>query len=98
MVLVCVGGGHYNHSLFWKWMAPVGTSHAGPFGVLKEAIDANFGSFEAFRTQFSDAAVNRFGSGWAWLNVDPANPSSLFINSTANQGAHTRQSLHSGLV
>jgi Fe-Mn family superoxide dismutase len=75
-------GGHYNHELFWKSMQPK-TSDNKPSGKLLEAIDKTFGSFANFKTQFSDAAKARFGSGWAWLYTDAAN--NLKIGSTANQ-------------
>lgn len=74
------GGGHLNHSLFWEWMAP--NAGGEPSGELHTAIDKTFGSFEAFKKQFSDAAMNRFGSGWAWL---VAKKGKLEIMSTANQ-------------
>ena len=75
-------GGHYNHELFWKLMsAPSSTS--GPSGKLLPAIQKDFGSLEAFKTQFSDAAKSRFGSGWAWLILN--NDKKLFIASTPNQ-------------
>ena len=77
------GGGHYNHSLFWKWMAPVGSSNQAPFGELKTAIDCNFGSFDEMKNKFNDAALSRFGSGWAWLGVKSSGE--LTITSTANQ-------------
>ena len=64
-------GGHYNHSLFWKCMAPVGTSNVRPNQSLQRAIDANFGSVDGMRAKFNEAAVARFGSGWAWLGVVP---------------------------
>jgi superoxide dismutase, Fe-Mn family len=60
------GGGHLNHSLFWKMMAPKGKG-GEPKGDLLKAIDARFGSLDKFQAAFSDAAVKRFGSGWAWL-------------------------------
>lgn len=74
------GGGHYNHSLFWQLMAP----HAGgsPGGDLGTAINKTFGSFDEFKKQFADAAVKRFGSGWAWLVVAGGE---LKITSTPNQ-------------
>lgn len=74
------GGGHYNHSLFWKIMAP----NAGgvPGGSLLEAINRSFGSFEQFKERFTTAAMTRFGSGWAWL-VQSAGE--LKITSTPNQ-------------
>jgi Fe-Mn family superoxide dismutase len=75
------GGGHYNHELFWKCMSP--GSSGTPSGNLANAITNSFGSFDAFKTQFSDAAKNRFGSGWAWLIVD--NDKKLRIGSTPNQ-------------
>ena len=62
------GGGHHNHTLFWKIMAPGGRGQAQ--GELAKAIDAKFGSFDAFKTKFSDAATNQFGSGWGWLVKD----------------------------
>lgn len=75
------GGGHYNHELFWKIMGP--NSSGAPKGALASAIDSSFGSFEAFKTQFSDAGKNRFGSGWAWLVLD--GDKKLRIGSTPNQ-------------
>ena len=75
------GGGHYNHELFWKCMSP---QNAGaPSGALATAISSSFGSFDAFKTQFTDAGKNRFGSGWAWLVVD--GDKRLRIGSTPNQ-------------
>jgi Fe-Mn family superoxide dismutase len=59
------GGGHYNHSLFWRLMAP--GSGGAPVGNLAQAIHGTFGSFEAFKEKFNQAAATRFGSGWAWL-------------------------------
>jgi superoxide dismutase, Fe-Mn family len=75
------GGGHYNHELFWQCMTPKGSER--PSAALATAIDQSFGSFEAFKTQFTDAGKNRFGSGWAWLVVD--NDKKLRIGSTPNQ-------------
>lgn len=74
------GGGHYNHSLFWTLMKP----NAGGIvkGKLLEAINTNFGSFEAFKNKFSEVAMSRFGSGWAWLVVTK---NGLAITSTPNQ-------------
>jgi Fe-Mn family superoxide dismutase len=74
------GGGHCNHSLFWQMM----NKNAGgePSGELAKAIDKNFGSFSAFKDQFTKAAVGQFGSGWAWLVSDGGD---LKIQSTANQ-------------
>lgn len=75
------GGGHYNHSKFWKWIAPGGTQK--PLQTLAGAIDADFGSYEEMVKQFTDAAKSRFGSGWTWLCVGP--DKKLFISSTPNQ-------------
>ena len=74
-------GGHYNHELFWQCMKP-GTA-TKPEGKLAAAIDQSFGSFDTFKTQFTDAGKNRFGSGWAWLVIN--NDKKLVIGSTANQ-------------
>jgi superoxide dismutase, Fe-Mn family len=75
------GGGHYNHSLFWQLMKPNGGGE--PTGKMLEAINGGFESFDKFRQQFSDAAMKRFGSGWAWL-VKGAD-GKLAIGSTPNQ-------------
>lgn len=75
------GGGHYNHELFWKSMKKDGGGQ--PAGKLLSAINQSFNSFDAFKTQFSDAGKNRFGSGWAWLYVDK--DKQLKIGSTPNQ-------------
>jgi Fe-Mn family superoxide dismutase len=75
------GGGHYNHELFWQCMK--GGTAATPQGALAAAITQSFGSFETFKTQFSDAGKNRFGSGWAWLVV--TNDKKLVVSSTPNQ-------------
>jgi Fe-Mn family superoxide dismutase len=76
-------GGHANHTLFWSVMAPPGRGGGGaPAGALAEAINAAFGSLDEFKKKFADAAVGRFGSGWAWLVVRNG---SLLIGSTANQ-------------
>ena len=74
------GGGFYNHTLFWEVMSPNGGGN--PTGSLAAAIDAAFGSFDAFKDTFAKAAATRFGSGWAWLCV---NDGSLEVCSTANQ-------------
>jgi len=74
------GGGYWNHSLFWTVMSPNGGGL--PTGELAAAIDSAFGSFDAFKEEFSKAAATRFGSGWAWLCV--AN-GKLEVCSTANQ-------------
>lgn len=74
------GGGHANHSFFWKIMAP--NAGGEPTGAIKEAIDQAFGSFEKMKEEFKTAATGRFGSGWAWLVL---NNGKLEITSTANQ-------------
>lgn len=61
------GGGYYNHCLFWEVIGPNGGG--APSGALAEAINATYGSFEDFKTAFSNAAASQFGSGWAWLCV-----------------------------
>ncbi len=75
------GGGHSNHTLFWRIMSPNGGSTPG--GALKDAIDAGFSDFDSFKDLFSKTAATRFGSGWAWLvkNADGG----LEVFSTANQ-------------
>lgn len=75
------GGGHYNHSLFWKVISPNGGGT--PQGNLGRAIDAELGGFEKFKEQFSQAAATRFGSGWAWLCVK--GDRKLCVCSTPNQ-------------
>jgi len=75
------GGGHANHSLFWQVMSPQGGGE--PTGNLAKAIETDIGGFKAFQEQFTQAAVSRFGSGWAWLVLN-AN-GQLEITSTANQ-------------
>ena len=74
------GGGHYNHSLFWKLMKKGGGGL--PTGTLEKEIISTFGSFEEFKKKFSDAGITRFGSGWAWLVVSNGK---LAITSTPNQ-------------
>jgi Fe-Mn family superoxide dismutase len=75
------GGGHYNHELFWNILSPDGGGE--PQGKLFEAINAQFGSFDAFKKQFEQAGSQRFGSGWVWLSLGP--DKKLFISSTPNQ-------------
>jgi Fe-Mn family superoxide dismutase len=75
------GGGHSNHSMFWQIMKPNGGGQ--PSGALASAIDSTFGSFDAFKTQFNDAGVKRFGSGWTWLVLDQSGK--LSVISSANQ-------------
>ena len=74
------GGGHANHSLFWRTIAP--NKGGAPVGELAKAIEAELGGFEKFKETFSNAAATRFGSGWAWLNVSGGK---LVVESTANQ-------------
>lgn len=71
------GGGHYNHSLFWRWMSPGGGGQPG--GELEEAIVSRYGSFQGFVDEFTAQALGVFGSGWAWLQPD------MDIVTTANQ-------------
>lgn len=73
------GGGHANHSLFWKLLSPKATQ---PSGDLAAAINSTFDSFANFKMTFTNAAMTRFGSGWAWLSI---NGNKLVIESTANQ-------------
>lgn len=76
------GGGHYNHEFFWKSMrSPAGAGTPGK--ALQDAIIKDFGSFDAFKTQFTDTGKNRFGSGWAWLVK--SKDGKLIIGSTPNQ-------------
>ena len=74
------GGGHINHSMFWKIMGP--GSGGTPVGSVAQAIVGTFGSFESFKEKFNQAAATRFGSGWAWLLKSGGK---LEISSTANQ-------------
>ena len=75
------GGGYYNHNLFWNSMSPNGGGQ--PSGDLGAAIDRDFGSYDAFKDEFSKAAATRFGSGWAWLCVHKGGK--VEVCSTANQ-------------
>ncbi len=77
------GGGHVNHTLFWKWMVPAGDGPKGPEGKLGEAIQGAFGSIDDFKKIFAEAATKRFGSGWAWLIVQ--SDGKLKVTSTPNQ-------------
>ena len=81
MTLRNQGGGHWNHDFFWKTLAPAKTS-GKPSAALATAIDTAFGSMEAFKKSFGEAATKRFGSGWAWLI---AQDGKLKITSTPNQ-------------
>ena len=74
------GGGHWNHTFFWESLAP--NAGGAPSGALAAAIDAAFGSFDAFKEKFAAAGMTRFGSGWAWLIVKDG---ALHISSTPNQ-------------
>lgn len=75
------GGGHYNHSLFWTLLKV--NNGAQPSGKLADSLVKTFGSIDAFKEQFGNAAKTRFGSGWAWLVVTPSKE--LKVLSTANQ-------------
>lgn len=75
------GGGHYNHNLYWSIMSPNGGGT--PTGDLAKAIDAAFGSFDAFKQKFAEAGTTRFGSGWAWLCLKA--DGTLCVCSTPNQ-------------
>ena len=74
------GGGHWNHSKFWTWMAP--GAGGAPTGKAADGINAAFGSFDAFKEQWAKAGAGRFGSGWVWLLADAGK---LSIASTPNQ-------------
>ncbi len=81
------GGGHYNHSLFWKLMKKSGGGK--PTKDLASAIDKQFGSYTAFQEQFTKAALGQFGSGWAWLSL--ASDGTLKVESTPNQDSPIMQ-------
>lgn len=72
-----MGGGHYNHTLFWKFLSPEGGSE--PTGELGEALHQKYGTYQAFMDEFTKSALGVFGSGWAWLMPD------LTITTTPNQ-------------
>jgi Fe-Mn family superoxide dismutase len=74
------GGGHANHTMFWQIMGP--KAGGAPTGATADAIKGSFGSFDAFKEQFTKAGIGRFGSGWAWV-IDQGGK--LVIESTANQ-------------
>ncbi len=86
------GGGHANHSLFWEVMSPQGGGSPG--SNLARAIDTDLGSFDAFKAEFTKAALSRFGSGWAWLTVSPQGK--LGVESSANQDNPRMQGIGSG--
>lgn len=82
-------GGHVNHAFFWEHLSPQGGG--APVGRLADAIAGGFGSFDEFKQQFADAAMKRFGSGWAWLSVKPGG--ALVVHSTANQDSPLMEGL-----
>ena len=86
------GGGHANHSLFWLVMSPQGGG--APGSVLARAIDTDLGGFDAFKAAFTQAALSRFGSGWAWLTVNPQGK--LAVESSANQDSPLMRGIASG--
>lgn len=75
------GGGHYNHTMFWTLLSPHGSGT--PSGELADAINSAFGSFDEFKKKFTESAIGRFGSGWAWLIKNSSGK--LEICSTPNQ-------------
>ncbi|MGE6262433.1 superoxide dismutase [Aeromonas media] len=83
------GGGHANHSLFWQVMSPRGGGEPG--GELAAAIERDLGGLEAFKQAFTQAALSRFGSGWAWLVVDQSGK--LQVVSSANQDSPLMEGL-----
>lgn len=83
------GGGHANHSLFWRVMSPQGGGE--PAGELAAVIERDLGGFEAFKQAFTQAALSRFGSGWAWLVVDGSGK--LQVVSSANQDSPLQDGL-----
>jgi Fe-Mn family superoxide dismutase len=84
------GGGHLNHSWFWQMMrSPMANNR--PSGTLADAIDSDFGSFEAFAEKFTEAATKRFGSGWAWLVKKDGK---LSVTSTPNQDNPLMEDAH----
>jgi superoxide dismutase, Fe-Mn family len=76
-------GGHFNHTLFWRYMAPPGSASPEPQGQLAAAIRMTFGGLDEFKKAFTEAAMKRFGSGWAWLSY--RSDGGLFISTTENQ-------------
>src|SRR5204862_6512817 len=80
------GGGHINHSMFWKIMGPGGGG--APVGNVAQAITGTFGSFDAFKEKVNQAGATRFGSGWAWLVKSGAQ---VDVLSTANQASPIRE-------
>ncbi|MEG2049039.1 MAG: superoxide dismutase [Comamonas sp.] len=89
------GGGHANHSLFWTVMAPAGQGGGGtPSGALAQALDRDLGGMDAFQKAFTQAALTRFGSGWAWLVVNAQGQ--LAVESSANQDSPLMAGIGSG--
>jgi Fe-Mn family superoxide dismutase len=86
------GGGHANHSLFWTVMSPKGGGQ--PVGDVAKHIDGDLGGFDKFKEAFTQAAVSRFGSGWAWLSVDKSGK--LSVESSANQDNPLMKGIGSG--
>ena len=86
------GGGHFNHSLFWKVMSPQGGGN--PTGALAQAIESDLGGMAAFKEAFTKAALTRFGSGWAWLSV--TKEGKLAVESSANQDSPLMKGIGSG--
>ena len=86
------GGGHANHSLFWQVMSPQGGG--APCGELAQAIERDLGGLAAFQQAFTQAALTRFGSGWAWLTVNAQGQ--LLVESTANQDSPLMPGIASG--
>ena len=86
------GGGHANHSLFWRVMSPQGGG--APGSDLARAIGTDLGGFDAFKAAFTQAALSRFGSGWAWLTVNPQGK--LAVESSANQDSPLMRGIASG--
>jgi superoxide dismutase, Fe-Mn family len=78
------GGGHVNHTLFWRWLRPEGKGAKEPSGKLAEAIQSDLGGLDNFKKAMNEAAMKRFGSGWAWL-VYSNKDKKLIVTSTANQ-------------
>lgn len=89
------GGGHANHSLFWTVMAPAGQDGGGvPGGTLALAMERDLGGMEAFQNAFTQAALTRFGSGWAWLVANAQGQ--LAVESSANQDSPLMAGIGSG--
>ncbi|MGJ7543573.1 superoxide dismutase [Variovorax sp. LT1R16] len=86
------GGGHANHSLFWTVMSPTGGG--APTGELARAIEADLGGFDALKAAFTQAALTRFGSGWAWLGV--SKEGQLAVESSGNQDSPLMRGIGSG--